>query len=110
MRRSTSPRRTAALTATASSTACSTSWPRACATPKSLRWRAKPARIARDAGAAMAQLGEFGLIERFFDRPLRDRNVTLGIGDDAAIVQVTPGCELVLAVDMMVESRHFLPD
>ena len=58
----------------------------------------------------MAQLGEFGLIERYFDRPLRDRNVALGIGDDAAIVQVAPGCQLVLAVDMMVESRHFLPD
>ena len=58
----------------------------------------------------MAQLGEFGLIRRYFDRPVRDRNVVVGIGDDAAVVSVTPGCELVLAVDMMVESRHFLPE
>jgi thiamine-monophosphate kinase len=58
----------------------------------------------------MAQGGEFGLIKRYFDRPLRDRQVTLGIGDDAAIVQVSPGCELVVAVDMMVASRHFRPD
>lgn len=58
----------------------------------------------------MAQLGEFELIARCFLRPLRDASVTLGIGDDAAIVAVTPGHELVLAVDMLVESRHFLPD
>jgi len=58
----------------------------------------------------MAHVGEFALIGRYFDRPLRDRSVTLGIGDDAAVVTVAPGCELVLAVDMMVESRHFLPD
>jgi thiamine-monophosphate kinase len=58
----------------------------------------------------MAQLGEFDVIRRYFDRPVGDRQVTLGIGDDAAIVQLTPGSELVLAVDMMVESRHFLPD
>ena len=60
--------------------------------------------------AQRGDFGEFGLIRRYFDRPLRDRQVSAGIGDDAAIVGVTPGCELVLAVDMMVESRHFLPD
>ena len=34
----------------------------------------------------------------------------LGIGDDAAIVAPTPGCELAISVDMLVEGRHFLPD
>lgn len=58
----------------------------------------------------MAQVGEFALIRKHFARPVRDPAVTLGIGDDAALVRVAPGCELVLAVDMMVESRHFLPD
>ena len=34
----------------------------------------------------------------------------VGIGDDAAIVRPAVGCELALAVDMLVEGRHFLPD
>ena len=58
----------------------------------------------------MAQGGEFGLIHRYFARPVGDAQVVLGIGDDAAVVRVAPDCELVLAVDMMVESRHFLAD
>jgi thiamine-monophosphate kinase len=57
----------------------------------------------------MAELGEFEVIGRFFDRPARDADVVLGVGDDAAVLRVTPGQELVLAVDMMVEGRHFLP-
>ncbi|MBK6803466.1 MAG: thiamine-phosphate kinase [Betaproteobacteria bacterium] len=53
--------------------------------------------------------GEFALIARHFTRPPRDRSVRVGVGDDAAVVASSPGCELVLAVDMMVEGRHFLP-
>ena len=56
----------------------------------------------------MAELGEFELIGRFFDRPARDAGVVVGVGDDAAVLRVAPGHELVLAVDMMVEGRHFL--
>lgn len=56
-----------------------------------------------------AALSEFELIERFFARSTTDPAVRLGVGDDAAVVAVSPGCELVLAVDMMVEGRHFLP-
>lgn len=52
--------------------------------------------------------GEFGLIARHFARPSRDASVIAGIGDDAAVLAPSPGCELVLAVDMMVEGRHFL--
>ncbi len=36
--------------------------------------------------------------------------VMLGIGDDAAVTQVPAGCELVTAVDALVEGTHFLPD
>jgi thiamine-monophosphate kinase len=57
----------------------------------------------------MAQLTEFELIRRYFQRPPRDPQVAVGVGDDAAVVRVADGHELVLAVDMMVESRHFLP-
>ena len=55
-------------------------------------------------------MNEFALIARYFDRPVRDPSVRLGIGDDAAVVAPTPGCELAISVDMLVEGRHFLPD
>ena len=54
-------------------------------------------------------LGEFALIDRFFRREGPQPGVVLGIGDDAALLAPAPGHELVLAVDMMVEGRHFLP-
>jgi thiamine-monophosphate kinase len=60
------------------------------------------------AALAGAADGEFGLIARHFARPPRDRSVVVGIGDDAAVLAPSPGCELLLAVDMMVEGRHFL--
>ncbi len=65
--------------------------------------------MAPGGGAKDRPRGEFALIARHFARPPRDRSVVLGVGDDAALVAPTPGAELVLAVDMMVEGRHFLP-
>ncbi len=53
-------------------------------------------------------LSEFELIERFFRRPVRE--AVLGIGDDAALVAPTAGCELAISTDMLVEGRHFLAD
>lgn len=56
--------------------------------------------------------GEFELIERFFRRPAeaalckRD-DVILGIGDDAALLNVPAGMQLVAALDTLVEGRHF---
>ena len=55
-------------------------------------------------------MNEFELIERYFRRPDHDPAVRVGSGDDAAVVQPAPGCELALSVDMLVEGRHFLPD
>ncbi len=54
-------------------------------------------------------LGEFDLIARYFSRPGRRRDVLLGVGDDAALLQVPPGRALVAATDTLVEGRHFLP-
>ncbi len=53
-------------------------------------------------------LSEFELIERFFRRPAR--HAVLGVGDDAALVAPTPGCELAVSVDMLVAGRHFFAD
>ena len=52
-------------------------------------------------------MNEFELIERYFSRPARSSSVALGVGDDAALLVPTPGCELVVSVDMLVEGRHF---
>ncbi|MCC6868488.1 MAG: thiamine-phosphate kinase [Burkholderiales bacterium] len=66
-----------------------------------------PGSAATDPATAPAR-SEFALIERYFRRPVHDAAVRLGIGDDAAIVAPAAGSELVLAVDMLVEGRHFL--
>ncbi len=55
-------------------------------------------------------LGEFELIERYFSRGSGRHDVLLGVGDDAALLEVPPGRALVAAVDTLVEGRHFLPD
>jgi thiamine-monophosphate kinase len=59
-------------------------------------------------------LGEFDLIDRYF-RPL-DRpggraraDVVLGVGDDAALLEVPAGQQLVAALDSIVSGTHFLP-
>jgi thiamine-monophosphate kinase len=57
-----------------------------------------------------SEVGEFELISRYFSR--RDprpseSGVILGIGDDAALLDLPPGTELVAAVDSIVAGRHF---
>lgn len=57
---------------------------------------------------APPDLGEFELIRRFFVR--RDAvqsGVILGIGDDAAVLHLAEGMDLVTAVDTIVAGRHF---
>jgi thiamine-monophosphate kinase len=49
---------------------------------------------------------EFELIRRYFTHPVR--HTVLGVGDDAALVQVRRGLDLAVSTDMLVEGRHFL--
>src|SRR5436309_2055106 len=62
----------------------------------------------------MAALTEFELIDRFFRRPESSadsaRGIVLGIGDDAALLALTPGNQLAASVDMLVSGRHFYAD
>jgi thiamine-monophosphate kinase len=51
-------------------------------------------------------VGEFDLIARWFTRP--QPRALLGVGDDCALVQPTPGQALAISSDMLVEGRHFL--
>jgi thiamine-monophosphate kinase len=56
-------------------------------------------------------VGEFALIERYFRGCGAERaDVTLGIGDDAALMRVPSGNELVAATDTLVAGVHFPPD
>ena len=52
-------------------------------------------------------MGEFDLITRFFASDAVTPGVAVGIGDDAAVLRVPDGCDLVAAVDTIVEARHF---
>ncbi len=72
-----------------------------------VRWKPKEGRIP-------VPVGEFDLIDRYFrrlDRPggHARADVLLGVGDDAAVLRVPAGQELVAAIDTLVEGRHFLP-
>lgn len=51
-------------------------------------------------------LGEFDLINRYFRRPVQ--HAALGIGDDCALLRLTPGQQLAVSTDLLVEGRHFL--
>ncbi len=53
-------------------------------------------------------MGEFDLIRRFFQRPVR--RAALGVGDDCALLAPAPGMQLAVSSDMLVEGRHFFPD
>jgi len=59
---------------------------------------------------AKNNLNEFELITRYFARqPVARPDVALGIGDDAAVLDVPPGQQLVVSTDMLVTGVHF-PD
>ncbi|MBO1250296.1 thiamine-phosphate kinase, partial [Comamonas denitrificans] len=53
-------------------------------------------------------MGEFDLIQRFFQRPAH--RSPLGVGDDCALLAPRPGMQLAVSSDMLVQGRHFLPD
>lgn len=54
--------------------------------------------------------GEFELIREYFTRPHQDAAVHLGVGDDAALIAVPAGDELVVTTDTLVAGRHFPED
>jgi thiamine-monophosphate kinase len=52
-------------------------------------------------------LSEFDLIKQYFVRGRQGRAV-LGIGDDCALLAPSPGMQLAVSSDMLVEGRHFV--
>jgi thiamine-monophosphate kinase len=59
--------------------------------------------------AGPGRLSEFELIDRYFARrtPADRADVILGVGDDAALLRLPQGSDLVAAVDTLVVGRHF---
>jgi len=55
-------------------------------------------------------LDEFAIIDRFFaGHGIRRRDVSLSIGDDAAVVSAAPGRQWVVTVDVLNSGVHFPP-
>ncbi len=52
-------------------------------------------------------MGEFDFIARLAGRVPARADVPLGIGDDAALLAIEPGCQQVVAVDTLVAGVHF---
>lgn len=50
-------------------------------------------------------MSEFDLIHQYFTRPTR--HTDLGVGDDAALIQVAEGNQLAISTDMLVAGTHF---
>jgi len=50
---------------------------------------------------------EFDLIHRYFQWPVT--HTDLGGGDDAALLTASPGHQLAVSTDMLIEGRHFFP-
>ncbi len=53
-------------------------------------------------------MGEFELIQRYFTRPVH--RAVLGVGDDCALLQPSPGMQMAISTDMLVAGRHFFAD
>src|SRR5690348_12350266 len=60
-------------------------------------------------GAALADVGEFGLIAELAALFPQGEHVLVGPGDDAAVLRVRTG-HVVVSTDLLVEGRHFRRD
>lgn len=51
---------------------------------------------------------EFDLIAKYFTRPVK--SASLGVGDDCALIAVSPGRELAISTDTLVSGTHFFAE
>ncbi|PWU22275.1 MAG: thiamine-phosphate kinase [Candidatus Rokuibacteriota bacterium] len=56
---------------------------------------------------SLRQLGELGLIQRIRQGTATAPGVLTGIGDDTAVLAVTPGATLLATTDLLLEDVHF---
>ena len=65
--------------------------------------RTRPSKLIQAVG-----LGELALVERIRRRAkARDGQISLGIGDDCALIRVRPGEEIAITTDLSIAGRHF---
>lgn len=56
----------------------------------------------------LKEIGEFGLIDLIRKRfPVKDKDLVLGIGDDAAVIKITPERLLIFTTDTLRQGVHF---
>ena len=55
-------------------------------------------------------MNEFELIKSYFNWPIIDSTIELGVGDDAAIFNLDSGYQLVVTTDTLSEGIHFFKD
>jgi len=55
-------------------------------------------------------MDEFQLIQKYFNWPLTDPTIELGVGDDAAIFNLDSVYQLVTSTDTLLEGVHFFKD
>ena len=55
-------------------------------------------------------MNEFELIQDYFNWPIKDPSIALGIGDDAALFSLKDGQQLVTTTDTLSEGVHFFKD
>jgi len=57
----------------------------------------------------LAQIGEFGLINRIDQKFCTDKNSgNIGIGDDCAVIQETENTAKLITTDLLIENIHFI--
>lgn len=54
-------------------------------------------------------MNEFSIIEKFFNRSRPDDRLLRGVGDDAAVLRIPLGYDLLVSTDTLVNEVHFLP-
>jgi len=52
-------------------------------------------------------MDEFSIIHKFFSTSSLREDVSVGVGDDCAVVMPRPGSDLVMSIDTLVEGVHF---
>jgi thiamine-monophosphate kinase len=55
-------------------------------------------------------MGEFELIEHFFNFSKGESGVALGVGDDCALLECEPNMQWAISSDMLVQGVHFFAD
>lgn len=70
--------------------------------------------MSHERGLSVTDVGEFGLIELLMaalpPETVAGPDLRLGIGDDAAVLTPTPGHDLVITTDSLIETIHFRLD